>query len=225
MKYIKFILLLFSIHLFCQTPLLELKIDAITFSDSLQGFRKFKIDYSLTNKTNNQVSFFLGDMQESKKGHDLNVLYQLYQNKLFLNSNSILKEKIKDDFNPAKIDNFFSKNKDSILLSIELGNKEGTFLWRVDNKEIIDSKMILQPNECKKFSKILYWDKKRYYKQDDNEYFLDEKQVYTIEFFINLSKSIDREKLTLKQYEKAINDKNFVKGVFFTPRFELNFKD
>ena len=104
-------MLLFSIHLFCQTPLLELKIDAITFSDSLQGFRKFKIDYSLTNKTNNQVSFFLGDMQESKKGHDLNVLYQLYQNKLFLNSNSILKEKIKDDFNPAKIDNFFQKIK------------------------------------------------------------------------------------------------------------------
>ena len=93
---------------------------------------------------------------------------------------------------------------------------------------ILEKKIILNANEQKSFIKIAYWNKNRYYKQDDNEYFLNEKENYFIEIFINLGKEEFKNNLTEKQFSEIMNNKNFIKdnycfSVKYKNIFNLNF--
>ena len=242
MNYFKIFILLFSIVSFSQNAPLQLKIDSIFFSDSIPNERKFTINYHLQNVSKQTVLFFMDGFYANENGiRKTRHNFQLYQNKLFLNVNTILKPRTtneelsdKEKFlklvaNREKFKAYIKKedekngiNKDSVKISFTQGDKTGSYNWKRNNKQTLESRTTLAPNEQKNFTRILYWNKTKYYKQDENEYFLDENANYYIEFFVNLRKEEFKESLTQKQYDEILDDKNFIKGVFFSEKTKIN---
>ena len=90
MKLIKIFVCLFWGFCFAQKQPIELKIDSITYLDSVTIERKFTINYHIKNLTNDTISFFLDGIYKRNNKVFVNHNFQLYQNKLFLNVNSIL---------------------------------------------------------------------------------------------------------------------------------------
>ena len=242
MTYFKIFILFFATLSFSQKALLQLKIDSITFTDSIPNERKFTINYHLQNVTNQTLRFFMDGFFTNKNGSNkTSHHYQLFQNKLFLNVNSILKptiikeelskkeymlkliadkDKLKESLKKIDLENGI--NSDSMRISFMQGDKIGSYNWKRNNKQVLESITSLNPNEQIKFTRTMYWNKIKYYKQDENEYFLDENANYFIEFFVNLRKEEFKESLTQKQYDEILNDKNFIKGVFFTEKTKIN---
>ena len=68
------------------------------------------------------------------------------------------------------------------------------------------------------------WSKNRYYKQDDLEYFLDEKDHYEFEMIIDLKKSSFKSQLSNKEFSLIEKDKNFIQGVFTSNKIVIDFK-
>ena len=50
----------------------------------------------------------------------------------------------------------------------------------------------MQPNEVKHLEAIIVWDKNRYYRNGDLEYYIEEKEKHFIEYFLNTIQLNDR---------------------------------
>jgi hypothetical protein len=81
----------------------------------------------------------------------------------------------------------------------------------------------LKPNETKNFQIITFWDKQRYFKIDENEYYLDENEKYEFELSLYLDKLNRKEKLTEEEFTKIKNDENFIEGRFSSNKMKINF--
>jgi hypothetical protein len=81
----------------------------------------------------------------------------------------------------------------------------------------------LKPNETKNFQIITFWDKQRYFKIDENEYYLDENEKYEFELSLYLDKLNRKEKLTEEEFTKIKNDENFIEGRFSSNKKKINF--
>lgn len=81
----------------------------------------------------------------------------------------------------------------------------------------------MQPKESKSFVIKTVWDKKRYYIQDDLEYYLDEKDKFEFELTFQLIKTHFENRLSPEEFAKIAKDKNFIEGFFTSNKVDINF--
>ena len=76
----------------------------------------------------------------------------------------------------------------------------------------------------KSYTKKLLWDKTRYYKLDDNEFYLDEKSNHFLEISITLLKEEYQKTVSKEMFETITKNKNFIKGSFVSNKHLINFQ-
>lgn len=240
----KYLLLLFiSTTLFAQSPNIKIEIDSIKTTDSA-SFRKFTIQYSIRNLSNNSISFFLNPerVQPGSGGSmDTSVSVSLFQEKEELPAHKILAyttksrelptgfESIKDE----KIKNEVLRKYLKEVLDFDIDSeseeikKSSDSMYRLtkSSERLMKSVMKLNPFEAKHYSRTFYWDKKRYHKVDEMEYYIDEKSNCYLQLFIVLLKEEYKERLLESDYTNLMKTPNFIKGWFVSNKAEINLKE
>jgi hypothetical protein len=155
--------------------------------------------------------------------------YRLYQNEtpidlgqVFTSNRVVFTSK---DFNQQSIDEYLKNRRDSIKLEYEKINSDPEYAWQKNNKAIMNSIFVLKPNETKQFVQQINWDKKRYIKSHDLEYYFDENHKYFLELELTLMKSEFQDRLTKEELEAIMKNENFIKGNYKSNKVEINFKE
>lgn len=219
-----------------------MKIDSIKTDDSNPKERQFTINYHIENLSNNSVSIYLQSNKitpNAVASMSLNTIYKIYKDKDFINiagvfenyqdpidekSNLLIDPEyynkliIKSGFTISKLDSVFKKyneNKEIIIDDFDLPN----------TSKLNDLKVMFSPKETKNFSVKCSWNKKRYFKNGDEEYYLDEKSDYFIEFVLVLSVEKLKNRLKPEDFELLKNDKTYVNGVFTSNKIKIDFEE
>ena len=243
MKITTYILFFFFSISFGQNKPLELKIDSITSVDLSSKKRAFTIKYHITNTTNKEVSFFLIPntlIANSASSMTLFPVYKIYQNGIFEDVDGPFHERIYVE--DGAIENTDEEEKRKTLLEertakrllkyntlIENYKKNGGTntdeLWIYKNQKLLQNIVVLKPNETKNFEIKTNWNKERYFKIDDNEFYLNEKDNFQIELCLFLNKSNRNNELSSEEFSGFESDKNFLQGEFISNKMDLNFKE
>ena len=88
------------------------------------------------------------------------------------------------------------------------------FFQKESSKRLMNSIIRLPPKSSKSYHQILYWNKKRYFKTDDNEYYLGETSPFFIELSIVALKEELSFKLSSEDFKIIKSDTSFIKGYF-----------
>ena len=238
----KNILLLFFLYCNCfgQNPPIAIRIDAITSLDSIPNERKFTVNYSIENLTDTAVSFFLNPnalVSNSSASMSRFVSYKIFQDKEAIDIDKIFGNR-KNDLFWESIENAKTDEEKKILFEKHLkemnidvasdlkkSKEDENYFWKQRNKELLEDRVTLNPNQKKSFSKILIWQKKRYFKIDDVEYYIDEIIPHYFQLSINLMKEEFKDRLSNEEFLKIMNDESFVKGWFTSNKMEINFRE
>jgi uncharacterized protein (DUF2344 family) len=230
-------LLLFFIT-FSISAQIELKIDSITSIDSIPSERKFTVNYHIQNTTDKEISFVLfpKSFNPNMRGSmSQGIVYKIYQNDEFFDFEDVFINKKMDLFKKTMEDAknqeerttilkvFLKKEANMDLDSIKSKNEK---ILSIEDKKTIKSSIItLNPRETISYTKTLYWNKKRYFKIEDNEFYLDEIKPHYIEFTITLMENDFNKKFYSKNSEALLKNLNFIKGWFTSNKVEINFKE
>ena len=244
MKY--FFFLLFPILFFGQNKPLKINIVSITSLDSIPEERKFTIRYSVENTTNKEVAFFL-EPEKLFPAHSnamaMGIFYKLFQEKEELIINGIFSNKkfrkidgfpdfskLSTDAEREKavrnyIEEYMKKENDSIEKLAKKGVTQIEAHKIRASSSLLKAVCTLKPKETKTYSTEWYWDKQRYFKRDEFEYFLNEKATFYLQFYLFLMKEQYQDKLTKAEYETLMKIPNFIKGVYQSEKVEINLKE
>jgi hypothetical protein len=235
MKY----LLLFFIS-FSGYSQIEIKINTINSFEISPKKRKFVIDYQISNKENKEIKFFLlphSLIANSASYLTLFPVYKIYLNGVFEDVDGPFYETFFGEQNDIdQIINEEDKKKQIEILTSKLEEEYKNIIanyksdrvnrddnWIYTNQKLLQSIVYLKPNETKNFQIITFWDKQRYFKIDENEYYLDENEKYEFELSLYLDKLNRKEKLTEEEFTKIKNDENFIEGRFSSNKMKINF--
>lgn len=212
---------------------ITIKIDSITSKDSSEfQDREFTISYHIENQTANEISFFLNTnsfMPNAYSSMGFATTYKLFQNENQVDAVRIITNKRTNSFsdrnNNKSVINFIRVNHDSIQLEIKKHKMDSLYFFQKKNKAILSAIFTLKPKETKVFTQTLYWNKERYTKNEDLEYYFDEDSHYYLELELTLLKNEYRDRLTQKELEAIVNNPNFIKGYFYSNKVAMNFKE
>lgn len=230
---IQHLLLLIVFSLSAQNNPIEIKIDSITSKDSSEFLdREFTINYHIENLANNEVSFFLNAnnfIPSTFSSMKYATTYSLFQNENRIDASQIIKGKRtpfqSDNSKKKALIPFMNKNQDSIKLEIKKIKSDSLYFWKIANKALLNAVFTLKPKEKKQFTQKIYWNKIRYTKNDELEYYLDEKSLYSLQIELTLMKKEFGDRLTPKELETILNNPNFIKGYFYSDKVAINFKE
>ena len=104
-------------------------------------------------------------------------------------------------------------------------NKDENYRLRKSSEELMNSIMALEPKETKHYTKIYYWDKKRYHKIDELEYYINENSNCYLELYIVLLNEHFKERMTDDDFKTLLNIPNFIEGWFTSNKVEINFRE
>lgn len=240
----KYLLLLFiSTAVFSQSPIIKIEIDSISSIDSL-SYRKFTIDYSIRNISNNKISFFLNPervIASSGGSMETSVSGSLFQEKEELPMHSILSYTSKSRELPegfALIKDEKEKNrvlkkylKDVLDIDIEdeieevKKNTDSIYRLKKSSERLMKSIMTLEPFDVKHYTKTFYWNKKRYHRVDEMEYYINENSKCFLLLYIVLLKEEYKERMIESDYKDLMKIPNFVKGWYTSGKVEINFSE
>ena len=230
---------------------LTIKIESITFKDSIPEQREFKLKYIIKNNTSDTLKMFFkpNNLQPSTEISASKIsYYKIYENDTFIDVGSIfttngqiisgfsVKEtdsiKSREEFEKKYVE-FLSKQYKTSLDSLQKMYKEkglesllqfeGKKFYEIEKKRKMTCQ-ILNPNEELECSIVFNWDKKRYFYRDPNEYYLAENAKHYFEITLVALKEEFKDKIDEAVYNKLINDPNFIKGVFVSNKVEINLK-
>jgi hypothetical protein len=102
---------------------------------------------------------------------------------------------------------------------------DSLYFWKKKNRALLDAVFTLKPKEKKQFTQKIYWNKIRYTKNDELEYYLDENSLYCLQIELVLMKKQYKDRLTQKELEPILNNPNFIEGYFHSNKMEINFKE
>lgn len=194
--------LLYSSLLFSQNSIIELKIDSITVSDSTANERKYIVHYHIENLTDKKVSFLLDTTNnDTITGVKTNrITPKLYQDgsavkdfifmknydypSVFKFINDFRNSKTEAEEEAIKNNPEFKKLKiHPICLEKIIERREPNYkiIRLFENNIIYKTLKTLEPKETQHYQLILHWDKERYFKNEDTEYYLDAENKYAIE--------------------------------------------
>ena len=228
-------LLLLSLPISAQ---IELKIDAISSKDSIPTERKFTIQYHIENLTDKEVVFSLYPMSfgsNRRASMFKGMVYKIFQDQEFLDLEDIFSNTKVNSYRQALLEAKTKEEKDVLVRKYLEEQKR----INLDSKSIIDenelllekgknfSKSIitLLPKEKRSYSKTLIWNKSRYYKLEDNEFYLDENKPHYFELTINLMKEYFKDYVEVNEYQEILNNPSYIKGWFTSNKVEIDFKD
>ena len=236
-------ILLLTLVASAQNKPIAIAIDSISTIDSL-SFRKYTIYYNIQNTTSNRISFFLNPERViAGSGGSMNtaISANLFQEKEELPMHEILsftsknrelpigyenlpKGKEKDEILKKYMKDIFGMDIDKELEEISKDNNE-VYRLQKSSYRMMRSMMTLQPFETKQYSKTFYWNKERYYKTNEMEYYINEKSNCFLELFIVLLKEEYSERMTENDFNTITNTPNFTKGWFTSNKVEINFRE
>lgn len=231
---------------------LTLKIESITFKDSLQNEREFKLKYYITNNTNDTLRFFLDKKSITPStGGSMSQCpyYKIYENDTFIelgqifkakgtlmtlfndnNANSIKSEEDYHNKYMIYLSDFYKINRDSLESIYKKKGVDG-LLYFEGMKYIEMAKnrkteyQTLLPNEQLECTSVFYWDKNRYFYKEPNEYYLDENAKHYFEITLVCLKEEFKGHIKPEDYDKIIKLPNFIKGVFVSNKVEINLQN
>jgi hypothetical protein len=221
MKFVIF--LLFSIAVFSQTKPLELKIDSIKTSNAIEKEREFIISYHITNLSDKPVSFALNTKSVIPiASGSLRPMpyYKIYENEKSFDANGIFFNKNELTFKSEEalsryIDSIDTVNKTKTAEQLTLEKKD-KFLSFIQK---------LEPKETMKLQVVLYWTKERYIKNDELEYYIEEKEPYYFELHINLMKEELLSDFTEEDRKEILKDQNLTKGWYTSNKVPIDFSE
>ncbi|MFM9988155.1 hypothetical protein [Flavobacterium sp.] len=244
MKKIVVLLFLFSLSVFSQNKAIDVKIDSIISDDSNPKIRVYTINYHIENLSNNSISFFLIPntlIANAASSMTLFPIYKIYHNDIFTPLDGPFFEKhgidwetkltgIKDYTSPEakeiikkSLEEFTAKNKIIVDNYTKNGGKSTDDNWIIENHHLLESKITFKQKETKTFVIKTSWNKERYFKEDDLEYYLDEKDKYEFELVLDLKKTFFKERLSTEEYLKIEKDIHFIEGIFTTNKVSIIF--
>ena len=215
-----FLCLLFSIAVFSQSKQIELKIDSITNSNTDDG-RRFTLHYHITNLTQKPISFVLNTKSLIPIGTgSLNpsVYYKLYENEISIDVTGVFNDENETRFfkNKAEFDTY----RDSLMNYRK--NLTPEQLLQLKKVKFLENIQELTSNKTIHLTKIFIWDKQRYHKNDDIEYYIEEKEKHFIELHINLMTEELLMSLTEAEKKELLKDKTLTKGWFTSNKVEID---
>lgn len=230
-------MLLYSSLVFSQIKPLELKIDAISYTDSLAAYRTFKVNYHLKNTTNQDIIFINSyypintSYPDVKKPIVLPVIYEngsarteinLKTNVEFLQVDKISKSKNVTEDEKA----YNAEYEKALAKKIEELKARREERLKINDFDYVKSAVTtLKPNESKDFTEFYYWNKVRYFKINDLEYYIDENATFFLELSMNLPKEKFQYFFSEEEYKKMKHNPNFLEGIVRSNQVELNFKE
>lgn len=221
-----FFLILFLFISLCsnaQNTDIEVQIDSITHHDPSSSERIFTIHYHIKNKTESLISLVLNTKELRSNMYNSSSWipsYRLFQEKNMIETNSVFDSK-KSDAVLKKMMQDLENNRKGLadyLLNIQKESKIKT------SKKIIESIVKFIANETKTFSATLSWDKNRYQKFEDNEYFLDQNSKHYLDLFLYLNKEELTSTLLSEDLKIILDDPTIATGWIYTNKVEINFK-
>lgn len=248
MRLFTFLLLFLNLAVFSQP--ISIKIDSVTSKDSVDYEREFKLTYHVINNTPDTLKLFFnpnGLIPSTAGSMSKNPYYKIYENEHFIQIGGIFKTKNKEisDFlgndNEVKTQaemeekfvEFISYRYKTPLDSLMKVYKEKGFDYVLNYqkdkvalflKEERNQYQALGPNEKLECSATLYWDKKRYFYIEPNEYYLDQNAKHFLEITLVALKEDFKGKIDDAFYEQIVKDPNFIKGVFVSNKVEINLR-
>lgn len=221
----KFVFLLFfSIPLFSQTKPLELKIDTIKTSTDDDNDRQFVLYYHITNLSDKPVCFELNTNSIIPiSGGSLRPYpyYKIYENdKSFDATGIFIGEKSKRVF---KSQNEAQNYNDSIINAFKNRTLEQLILKK--KEDFLNNIHTLKPKETMNINAVLIWNKKRYFKNDELEYYIEEKEPYFFELHINLMKEELLRDFSEEEKKEILNGKDLIKGWYTSNKVPIDFSE
>lgn len=240
MRIFYFLLLFISYTVSAQ---IEVKIDDIISSDINPKKRIFEIKYHIKNLTDKKISFFLTPntlIANSASSMTLFPVYKIYQNDSFEDVDGPFYEKIYSELDEIEelktkeekeklfeeISKKYTLEYQNIISNYK--NNGGTNTdeqWIYFNQKLLQSILVLEPNEIKDYTINTSWNKERYFNIDNYEYYLDENNKFEFELLLYLDKTNRQSRLSEEEYSKIIDDKNFIEGTFTSNKMEINFSE
>jgi hypothetical protein len=203
---------------------IEVQIDSITHHDTSTSERIFTVHYHIKNKAKSLISLVLNTKELRSNMYNNSSWipsYRLFQEKKMIETNTVFDSK-KSDAVLKKIMHDLENNRKGLADYLLKQQQELTIKT---SKKIIESIVTFQPNETKNFSATLSWDKNRYHKFEDNEYFLDQKTTHYLDLFLYLNKEELTSTLLPEDLKIILNDPTIITGWIYTNKVEINFKD
>ena len=239
----KYFSILFSVFLFGQNAPLAIKINSIVANDSLSNRRIYSINYQVENNTNQELQFFLNPtslIAQAASSLTLFTVYKMYRNGAFDAMDGPFYEKMypeqdeiksmQDSQSPeskkfiAEIVDKISRTKKEYLENYKANGGTSTDeAWIYKNQSLLKTVISLKPREVKNFTIATSWWRNRYFKIEDNEFYLNENDKFEIQFALILNKSDRGDALSEKEFSKIKNNPNFIEGTFLSNLIEISF--
>ncbi|QZK91505.1 hypothetical protein K5V07_13765 [Flavobacterium sp. CHNK8] len=203
---------------------IEVQIDSITHQDPSTSERIFTVHYHIKNKAKSLISLVLNTKELRSNMYNNSSWipsYRLFQEKNMIETNTVFDSK-KSDAVLKKIMQDLENNRKGLADYLLKQQKE---LKIKRSKKILESIVKFQPNETKNFSATLSWDKNRYHKFEDNEYFLDQKTIHYLDLFLYLNKEELVSTLLPEDLKIILTDPTIATGWIYTNKVEINFRD
>ena len=244
MKLLVVLLFCFS-SVFSQQPKINVKISSISSNEVNSKNKKYFINYEISNTSNAEISFFLipnALIANAASSATLFTIYKIYQNGVFEDMDgpffefgsddlvdlASLEDKNSEEYK-SLLDKIIKSQKDkidAIIIKYSIDKEDKEALKKAYRKEILLTNSItLNPYETKKFTITTIWNKNRFVKNDDLEFYLDENKKIEIELLLVLNKTIYKEDLDKLTFDKIANDSNFIEGTFKSNKMEIIFDD
>lgn len=203
---------------------MEVQIDSITHQDLSSSERIFTVHYHIKNKTKSLISLVLNTKELRSNMYNNSSWipsYRLFQEKNMIETNTVFDSK-KSDAVLKKVMHDLENNRKALADYLLKQQKE---LKIKRSKKILESIVKFQPNETKNFSATLSWDKNRYHKFEDNEYFLDQKTIHYLDLFLYFNKEELVSTLLPEDLKIILSDPTIATGWIYTNKVEINFRD
>ena len=222
MKYLLFLVISFAT--FAQNKAIKLEIDSVVSVDSIPTERTFTINYHIENLTDKAISFIVNTqnlipINVGSQKH--NCYYKLFEEEKPIEMSTIFNSNFKSQKKELKT--YYNLSLEEVQKkSIEETVK---YFWEETNKNLMKSIVKMLPKETKSFIVKLYWNKERYRKEDEFEFYIEEKAQHYIAFSVNLLLEEFKEKLTEEQYATIKNYKTFIKGWYTSNKVAIDFSE
>ena len=245
MRKLFFIFLLISMSISAQNPEISVKINSVTTNEISRTNTKYQFNYQIKNNTNNEISFFLlpnALIANTASSMSLYPVYKIYQNGNFEDMDGPFFEfETQNELDYSKLEDKNSEEAKNLITRIQTvqsiiskqyyknyidkGAKETNKNWIYQNQKILNNIVVLKPNETRNFIIKTLWDKNRFVKNDDLEYYLDENNKIELELILDLKTNLFKEYLSETDLQKINENPNFISGTFVSNKMEINFKE
>lgn len=233
----------FTTSFYAQNIPLKFEIDSVNVNKTNIKSHRYTIFYKAINLTNKPLTFFLlpnSMIANAASSMTLFPIYRIYQNDVLTELDGPFYENYpgeltEEDLSETKqlsakqINDLIEKQTRRINLILEMYKKNGgtstDLEWIIQNDRLRSSKMVLMPNEIRSLNIKTSWNKKRYFNQDNLEYYLNKNDKYEIELTFDLKRDLWKNTISDKEFKEIQSNKSIIQGVFKTNKIAIEFND